>query len=139
MVTIQKFFGFSLIEILIVITIIGVLTAISYPSYTEYVLRSKRADAKFALLQAQLAEEKWRANHFSYGLITDGINIRDISPDNYYTISLSVTPTTYIITATPKAPFVDPSCGSFAINQSGKTISNNVQTTITKVNECWGK
>lgn len=129
--------GFTLIELMITVAVIGILAAIAYPSYTEYVTRAKRADGKAALLQVQLAEEKWRANHTSYGSSTDiGITT---SPDGHYAIAISGTPNaaSYTFTATP-SDFTDSTCGVFAVNQDGKTTSTT-QTTTAKVQECWGK
>ena len=134
--------GFTLMELMIVVAIVGILAAISYPSYTEYVTRSKRSDAKAALLQAQLAQEKYRANHVTYGTLAQ-IGISSPSPDGYYTIAIptgsALDGTNYTVTAAPLAPFADATCGTFAVNQAGKTTSSSVQTTTAKVNECWGK
>ncbi|MEY3288000.1 MAG: hypothetical protein RLZZ419_242 [Pseudomonadota bacterium] len=126
--------GFTLIELMIVVTIMGILTAITYPSYTEYVTRSKRADAKAALLQVQVAEEKYRANHVTYGTLAQ-IGINSPSPNGYYTIALSGTPTatTYTVTATPT--FTDTKCGVFAIDQAGV----KTKTGTDSVTNCWGK
>jgi type IV pilus assembly protein PilE len=140
MYTVKRSSGFTLMELMIVVAIIGILAAIAYPSYTEYVRRSKRADAKAALLQAQIAQEKYRANHVTYGTLAQ-IGTSSPSPDGYYTIAIAGTPdsTTYTVTAAPLSPHTDATCGTFAVNQNGKTISSSVQTTSAKVNECWGK
>lgn len=45
--------GFTLIEVMIVVVIVGILSAIAYPSYAEYIRRGHRADARAGLLQAQ--------------------------------------------------------------------------------------
>jgi type IV pilus assembly protein PilE len=130
--------GFTLIELMIVVAIIGILASIAYPAYQEYVKRAKRADGKAALLQVQLAQEKWRANHTTYGAQAD-INI-STSPDGYYTIAVTnPTGTNYSATATPTGTQTGDSCGIFAVNKDGKTTSSSIQTTSAKVNECWGK
>ena len=128
--------GFTLIELMIVVAVIGVLATIAYPSYTEYVIRSKRADAKAALLAVQMAQEKYRANNTTYGTLAQ-IGLSNTSSDGYYTIAVSGNnATSYSATATPG--HTDSTCGVFAINQDGKTTSA-VQTTDAKVQECWGK
>lgn len=127
-------------ELMIVVAIIGILAAIAVPAYSEYVIKGKRSDAKAALLNAQLAQEKYRANNTSYGTLAQ-IGVSSTSPDGYYTIAISGTPdaTSYTVTAAPLSPFADSTCGTFAVNKDGKTTSASVQTTAAKVTECWGK
>jgi len=54
--------GFTLIELMIVVVIIGILAGIAYPSYTKSVRKSKRSDATTALINLKLAQEKLRTN-----------------------------------------------------------------------------
>jgi type IV pilus assembly protein PilE len=100
--------GFTLIEVMIVVVIIGVIAAIALPSYLDYTKQARRADAKTALFAVQLAEEKYRANNPSYGSLTD-LSFSDpfISPEGYYSITVvkvdtsGATPSTYTATAAP--------------------------------------
>lgn len=142
---IKNMLAFTLIELMITVAIVAILAAIAYPAYTQYVIRAKRADGKNALLQAQLAQEKWRANNTSYSDdlselgFTAAADSKFYSTDLHYEIAISGTPdaTTYKVTANP-SDFADTSCGEFAVDQNGKTTSTD-QDTIEKVKECWGK
>ena len=102
--------GITLIELLVVIMIVGILAAVAIPSYTGYMVRARRADAKTALEQMRAAQEMWRAEKGGYA-IDDGLGaaqaklqntmgVPSISGD--YTILLnSATATSYIGWASP--------------------------------------
>ena len=80
--------GFTLIETLITVSIAGVLSSIAYPSLESQVLRARRSDALVSLMQAQLAQERYRANNRSYGDLA-AIGVRSTSLAGYYTIELA--------------------------------------------------
>ena len=63
--------GFTLIELMIVVMVVAILSAIAMPAYTDYVRRARRSDALEELLRLQQAEEKWRANNSTYGKLAD--------------------------------------------------------------------
>ncbi len=58
--------GFSLIELLVVVTIIGIIASIAYPSYQDQVTKSKRTDAQGALLSFGLAMERYYTTNNTY-------------------------------------------------------------------------
>ncbi|GMR08133.1 MAG: type IV pilin protein [Gammaproteobacteria bacterium] len=80
--------GFSLIELMIVVVIIGVLAMIAYPSYRDYIIRSHRADGQAALTECASIQERWftKQNQYNSAAGTCGAT----SPDGYYTIAVAI-------------------------------------------------
>ena len=97
--------GITLIELLIVVVIIGILTAIAFPNYREYMARSKRSEAKAALLKAAVNQEKWYLQNqiFSDDLAELGFGSPFKTDSGTYTLTVSPSPpsaSTFTVTAT---------------------------------------
>lgn len=110
--------GFTLIEVMIVVAIVGILSAIAYPSYQQHVRSSRRADAQAALLElAQFMERRFTENN-GYDLAPPGLDVLDTLPftqsprDGTAVYNLTLLPApalaanTFILQATPIGPQV---------------------------------
>src|SRR4029079_7014206 len=84
---VRRHAGFTLIETMVTIAIAGVLSSVAYPSLEGQVMRARRSDALVALMQAQLAQERFRANNASYGSLADA-GVRPTSPAGHYRIAV---------------------------------------------------
>lgn len=78
--------GFTLIELMIVLAIVGIVAAIAYPSYTRYAQKSLRTDAHAALMQAASALERCNTQSYTYANCGD---VPTTSPEGHYTIDVS--------------------------------------------------
>lgn len=80
--------GFTLIESMVALGIAAVLSSIAYPSLEGHVLRARRTDALVALMNAQLAQERYRSNNNSYGTQAE-TGLRASSASGYYTVQVT--------------------------------------------------
>lgn len=126
--------GFTLIELMIVVVLVGVLAAIALPAYQGYTERARRAEAKSGLLELQFQQEKYRASNTTYALAAS----LALPSSEFYTFGVAnPTATGYELTAAPKDSQSGDDCGTFSVevDSSGEdflTSSGNAQ-------DCWGK
>lgn len=93
--------GFTLIEMLITVAIVGILATISVNLYLDHGRKGRRADATETLTAMALAEERYRTNNTSYGTLAQVWGGAATSPAGYYTLSISnVSASGYTLIAT---------------------------------------
>lgn len=138
--------GFSLMELMIVVAIVGILAGIAYPSYQNYVLRSGRADGQAKLMEIMQAQERFYSQNqtytinlgagaggLAYGVAADAVVPSD---ERRYNISAaacggSTIARCVILTATRVGPQLqDNECGNLTLDSRGAKGATNVE-------RCW--
>lgn len=128
--------GFTLIELMITVTIVAILAAIAYPAYTSYVQRGKRSEAQAALMENAGSMERYYSTNFRYSTTAGGSTgpalpvpclPRNVSSANCgtdtrvtYTLSLSsVADAAFTLQAVPKNAQANDPCGTLTLNHQG--------------------
>jgi type IV pilus assembly protein PilE len=127
--------GFTLIEIMIVIAIIGIVITIGYPSLTEYVKKGRRTEVAGLLSeQAQILERFYSKNN----VYTDATGLS--AGNDFYTITPTLTDQTFLLTATRKAgsDMASDRCGDFTLTNTGVRSMVNATSGLT-TKDCWGR
>lgn len=122
--------GFSLIELMIALMVIGILAAIVFPSYQSYIRKSHRADAKSHLMNLAQAQQQYLMDAHAYATTSAALNVTTPSSlSGYYTITepftVGATPPTFSISAAPTGDQVDDSCGTLTIQSDGTKTSSS--------------
>jgi type IV pilus assembly protein PilE len=134
--------GFSLVELLVVLVIMGVLSAVALPAYTRYVQRGHRTEAMAALLESQHFMERYYSANGQYLSPANAVpwlpqRLQGIPSQGTVRYQLSVSEATlnsYVLQAVPKGSMTGDVCGSLTINQAGL---RGVLEGTRSVAECW--
>jgi len=134
--------GFTLIELMITVAIIGILAAIAYPSYIDQVRKSKRSDARSVLLEASNRQERYYTTQYEYAdsmtklgyaaspLITEN-EAYSVAVDNADAGGFQIS-----AKAATSGQKKD-ACTTLTINQLGEKSANNTKPTSDISKTCW--
>ena len=138
--------GFTLMELLIVVTIIGILGAIAYPMYTDQVIRGKRAEGRALLADSAAKMERWYSDCNKYpdtivstsnNCTNSEIKMDSSSENGHYDLAItnvSGNQQQFTLTATP-ADFNDAECDVLSLTEAGAKS----QSGTGDQHACWGR
>lgn len=133
--------GFTLLELMVVVIIIGILAAVAIPSYRQYVVRTHRTDAKRALLDLAGRQERYFYTNNAYATSLTDLGSSTSAAGAYYALSINTpagsSSTDYVLTATAVGTQQqhDPLCQTLVLNRAGQFSSTGSTTNDPK---CWG-
>ena len=135
--------GFTLVELMVTVAILGIISAIAYPSYTQYVLRANRAEVRSILLETvQFLEQNYTtANRYDQTSAGAAIVLPYLTSPKTGTKKYDITVAyvaaagqDFTLRAAPAGVMTSDACGTYTLTYAG--IQDNSSGTIA---ECWGK
>ena len=140
--------GYNLVELMIVVAIVGIIAAIAYPSYTEQVRKSRRADCSGAVTSLGSSMERYFTVKSTYLGAADGgkptgepaVYATQCPVDGgtaTYNLTISAaTASTYTVQAAPTGAQAKDKCGTLTLTNTGKKGVTGAATGLT-AQDCW--
>jgi type IV pilus assembly protein PilE len=125
--------GFTLIELMIVVLIVGVLAAVAVPSYQKYTRKAHRTEAETFMMTLAQLEQQYFLDSRTYASTIAALNTTTpTSVQSNYTLSITPqgTPPGFTISATPQGGQAADECGTLMID-------NNAVKTSSSGSNCW--
>ncbi|MDO4905576.1 MAG: type IV pilin protein [Lautropia sp.] len=140
---VMKVRGFTLIEVMVTLVIVGILSAIAVPSYFEYVRRANRAEMQAIMMEAAQYLQRFYTVNNAYDKDRNGKAFE--LPDSLkksprqgtarYRLTIDAQPHAYILTAVPVSGYKEP-CGQFKMSNTGRKYLYGAQAGNT-IQSCW--
>lgn len=133
--------GFTLIELMLVVAIVGIVVAIAWPNYQEYLTRSKRAEAQAYLMDLAQRQQQFMLDARRYtNVVADlGVTMPTSVASNYQAPTINLVagpPPTFTITLAPKSPGPVSADGSLIIDSTGTKL-RRITSGGTTVDKTW--
>jgi len=138
--------GFSLPELVLGLTIVGILSSIAYPAFSSTLASVRRSDALVALMNLQTQQERYRANHEAYGDLAQ-LGVAGVTPSGHYELTLEAASSTgySVRAAATGAQRNDSACRHLRLTVDGLNLTyasgeTDATTNAAALNRrCWGQ
>ena len=146
--------GFTLIELMITVAIVSILAAVAYPSYRDYIERSRQSEAQALLMESAQWMERFYAENYRYDENTAGVAVATLFAGRFvqsprggsamYLISVpTATQTAFVVRATRTGSMTGNKCGNFEMTNTGvrrleaSSFSTDLGSQAQAMSRCW--
>jgi type IV pilus assembly protein PilE len=131
----KKNFGFSLIELMVVVTVLAILSSIALPIYRDYILQARRSEARAALEEIRNLQHEFFQNYKRFASRTE-LGYSNTTEHAYYQINISPNTLRYSATATAIGNQSDDrDCAQFSYTSIGALIAYDSASNLNS--DCW--
>ena len=112
--------GFSAIELLVGVVVLGLLAAVAVPIYQDQVGAARRSDARAALTRVSQRLERCRTQFYAYNTDDCPVSFPVTSENGHYAVTVTRNATSFTLTATPQGKQADDACETLTLDNLGK-------------------